>query len=108
MDGHTWAPDLASSPITRLGQVSVMIFGAALLCFGLSIVAGPRGSAFFDEPGWAVLTILWVTGALAAFATSLYAIFRRGERSIVTFAIVAMLAVPVGWIVFELTVPHSN
>ena len=108
MGEHTWAPDLASGPITRMGQVSLTIFGAALLGFGLSIVAGPRGSGFFDEPVWAVLTILWVLGTLFAFGTSLFAILRRGERSIVNLAIVALLAVPVGWIVFERTIPHSG
>lgn len=108
MNGHTYRPHLVIEPGTRLGRVSLVTFGAAILFLTLSIALGPRGAEFFDEPLWAIATIGWVAATLAAFVTSVVAIFRQGERSIVTIATALLLALPVGWIVFELTVPHGN
>jgi ABC-type transport system involved in cytochrome c biogenesis permease component len=84
------------------------LFFAAIVLFTLSIALGPRGPEFFDEPWWAIATIAWVAATLASFMTAVVAIVRKGERSIVTITTAVLLAVPVVWIVFELTVPHSN
>ena len=84
------------------------LFFAAIVLFTLSIALGPRGPEFFDEPWWAIATIGWVAATLASFMTAVVAIVRKGERSIVTITTAVLLAVPVVWIVFELTVPHSN
>ena len=84
------------------------LFFAAIVLFTLSIALGPRGPEFFDEPWWATATIAWVAATLASFMTAVVAIVRKGERSIVTITTAVLLAVPVVWIVFELTVPHSN
>jgi hypothetical protein len=108
MGPHTCHPHIAVEPQTRLGVASMQVFFAALVLFALSILLGPRGSGFFDAPWWAIATIGWVAATLASFVTAVVALLRKGERSIVTIAIAVLLAVPVGWIVFELTVPHAG
>jgi hypothetical protein len=99
---------IALEPDTGLGRASMFTFGAAIVLYTLSIALGPRGIAFFDEPWWAVATIAWVAATIGAFITACLAIFRQGERSIVTIAVALLLAMPVGWIVFELSVPHAG
>jgi ABC-type transport system involved in cytochrome c biogenesis permease component len=108
MRQHAYRPHLAVEPRTRLGVASMKLFFAAIVLFTLSIALGPRGPEFFDEPWWAIATIAWVAATLASFMTAVVAIVRKGERSIVTITTAVLLAVPVVWIVFELTVPHSN
>lgn len=105
---HACRPNVAIGPRTRLGRISLLTLGAAIALYTLSIALGPRGREFFDQPWWAIATICWVAATLASFATSVAAVVRQGERSIFTIMTALLLAVPVGFIVFELTVPHSG
>ena len=95
-------------PQTGLGIVSMKLLFAALALVALAMFLGPRGPEFFDEPWWAIATIAWVAATLASFVTAVVALVRKHERSIVTIGTAVLLAVPVVWIVFELTVPHEG
>lgn len=108
MGQHIYRPHIVVEPQTSLGVASMKLFFAAVVLFALAMLLGPRGPEFFDEPWWAIATIAWVAATLASFMTAVVAIARKDERSIVTIATAVLLAVPVVWIVFELTVPHNG
>jgi cell division protein FtsW (lipid II flippase) len=77
-------------PASRAGQWALLLFDVAVVAFGFMVVvtAGRhQGEEVFSEHWWlAVPAVIGGLGTLGAAALGGYAILRRRERGLVTFA----------------------